>query len=173
MITYEPYEPDDDESELNGEKVWHRYEEHRGHPVRAIVKDLVITDKALDAEQIPDMWSDLKELHALGIVVQDIHIGNYLDGKLVDFSRAWTMYHPCLDEARVLDLDGVRIKDPRDLEDMIDYTCQYVNKVPKELHECAQEIGDSRTDPQLYDWVGRGGKEAVAHVQHELYGECS
>jgi len=30
--------------------------------------------------------------------VNDTHSGNYLDGKLDDFSRSWTMYHQALDQ---------------------------------------------------------------------------
>lgn len=37
---------------------------------------------------------DLEDLHRLGILVRDINIPNYLGGKLVDFSRAWTTPHP-------------------------------------------------------------------------------
>ncbi|KAL2195943.1 kinetochore Sim4 complex subunit FTA2-domain-containing protein [Corynascus similis CBS 632.67] len=62
--------------ELTGHNFWNWYEQHRGLPVRAIVKELV--------------------LHSLGILVGDTHGGNYLCGKLVDFSRSLTMYHPGL-----------------------------------------------------------------------------
>lgn len=39
------------------------------------------------------MWRDLEDLHTFGILVRDIQFGNYIGGRLVDLSRAWTMYH--------------------------------------------------------------------------------
>ncbi|KAK4172837.1 hypothetical protein QBC36DRAFT_196057, partial [Triangularia setosa] len=47
--------------------------------------------------QVSHLWSDVEELQKLGILVRDLHVRNYMHGKLVNFSRAWTMYHPCLD----------------------------------------------------------------------------
>lgn len=90
-MTGQDYEPDDDEASLRGRKIWGRYEQHRGQPIRAIVKDL-ITDDGFEVAQISRMWADLEDFHPLGILVRDIHIGNYLHGKLVEFSRSWTMY---------------------------------------------------------------------------------
>ena len=46
------------------------------------------------------MWEDRDTFHSLGIVVRDTHYGNYLEGKLVGFNRAWTMYHPVLTSYR-------------------------------------------------------------------------
>jgi hypothetical protein len=152
-------------------KTWGRYEQHRGQPVLAIVKNFV-TEGAFELRQIPQMWSDLKALHELGILMRDLHIGNYLGGKLVDFSRAWTMYHPCLEGDRVR-LPGGRslsTREARELQGMIDDNFGYdVEEVPDELHECAAGDNDG-PDPTLYNWRERGGEEAEAHVQ-ELYTE--
>ncbi|SPQ27553.1 febd0a39-ca67-42db-b811-ab1929376945 [Thermothielavioides terrestris] len=87
--------PDANASELTGHNFWTRHEQHRGLPVRAIVKDFVPGDR-LTSAQVRAMWPDLQELHSLGILVGDTHGGNYLGGKLVDFSRSLTMYHPGL-----------------------------------------------------------------------------
>jgi hypothetical protein len=177
MITgiVDDVEPGDEEAELDGDNVWGRYEQHRGQPVRAIVKDLVTGGEGdggcarpFEVEHIPLMWADLEALHALGILVRDIHLGNYLDGKLVDFSRAWTMYHPCLDTERVdlSELITLRTNDARDLEGMIDGYFGYdVEGVPEELHACAAGENDGGTDPTLYNWWEEGGEEAEAHVQ--------
>lgn len=78
-------EPDSsDDSPLKGRGIWGRYEEHRGQPVRAIVKDLIEDCESFEEDQAPQLWHDLEALHALGILVRDIHMGNYMGGKLVD-----------------------------------------------------------------------------------------
>jgi hypothetical protein len=172
------YDSDDNDPKLNGTNIWCRFEQHRGQPVRAIVKDLV-TDEgserwpgAFEVKQIPEIWSDLKALHELGILVRDLHIGNYLRGKLADFSRAWTMYHPCLDENRVgpSGRRSLSTREARELQGMIDDSFGYdVEEVPDDLHECAAgEINGP--NPTGYNWRERGGEEAEAHVQ-ELYTE--
>ncbi|KAJ0121618.1 hypothetical protein J7T55_008784 [Diaporthe amygdali] len=66
------------------------------------------------------MHNDLESLHALGILVRDIHLYNYLGGKLVDLSRAWTMYHICLDRSTALATQRARIEEPSKFEEMID-----------------------------------------------------
>jgi hypothetical protein len=77
------YDSDDNDPKLNGTNIWCRFEQHRGQPVRAIVKDLVTGEGshrwpgAFELKQIPETWSDLKALHELGILVRDLHIGNY------------------------------------------------------------------------------------------------
>lgn len=65
------------------------------------------------------MKEDLDMLYSLGIVVRDIRYGNYLRGKLVDFSRAWTMYHPSLDLTRPGRAHALRKQEILDLEQMI------------------------------------------------------
>lgn len=65
------------------------------------------------------MWQDLQDLHALGILVRDIHSRNYIEGKLVDFGRAWTMFHPCFDEGDIDSLQKEREMELEDLEGLI------------------------------------------------------
>lgn len=66
---------------LNGDEApWFRWEEHRGHPVRAIVKDLIVDENGnlcseFRSSQVPQMYEDLETLHSLGILVRDVHIG--------------------------------------------------------------------------------------------------
>ncbi len=43
------------------------------------------------------MRKDLLALHGMGVYVQDIREDNYMNGKLVDFSRSWTDPHIMLD----------------------------------------------------------------------------
>ena len=64
-------------------------------PFRAIVKKLVRSKRRLS--RVAQMREDLYTLHRMGIYVQDIREDNYIDGKLVDFSRSWTKPHSLLD----------------------------------------------------------------------------
>jgi hypothetical protein len=82
---------------LNGPGRWHRFDVHRGVPVRAIVKDFATAPEAFTPDEVGDMWRDLEDLHKLGILVCDIRVSNCLGGKLIDFSRAWTVTHPSLE----------------------------------------------------------------------------
>lgn len=85
---------------LDGDNQWGRYDCHRHEPLRAMVKEFVdeSTSNFISA-QVPQIYDDLETLHSLGILIRDIHPGNYLGGKLIDFSRSWTMRHPCLEHA--------------------------------------------------------------------------
>lgn len=68
------------------------------------------------------------------------------------------MYHPCLDKEQVLkrDLESTRVKYRRNLEDMIDYTCGWFGKVPRELHERAQGLRDYEIDSHRLQLAGEG-----------------
>ncbi len=66
------------------------------HPLRCIVKELLpeaIKMPAFTFESLPQMRKDLQDLHAYGVVVWDLHSGNYLDRRIVDFSQAKTVPH--------------------------------------------------------------------------------
>ncbi|KAK4159408.1 kinetochore Sim4 complex subunit FTA2-domain-containing protein [Cladorrhinum sp. PSN259] len=103
------YEPVDNELD----HLWNRKEEFRNEPIRAIVKELVtapVEESYLMSFRTSDvkmMWEDLEALHGLGIVVRDINYFNYLEGKLIDFSRSRTAWHP--------EFDGCDGRDPRSL----------------------------------------------------------
>ncbi|KUI60277.1 hypothetical protein VP1G_07510 [Cytospora mali] len=80
-IAGKDYELDSTEK-LEGWNLWDRYEQHRGQPIRAIVKELIDDGKGygakpFEAAQIPRLWGDPERLQSLGILVRDIHIGNY------------------------------------------------------------------------------------------------
>ncbi|KAJ0116817.1 hypothetical protein J7T55_009968 [Diaporthe amygdali] len=95
MAYVDYYDPFNCECRAYGDRPWGRWEEHRGQPIRAIVKELAEDDdldEAFNTGRISTstMWRDLEDLHALGILVRDIYLDNYIGGRLVDFSRAWT-----------------------------------------------------------------------------------
>ncbi|KAK4161798.1 kinetochore Sim4 complex subunit FTA2-domain-containing protein [Cladorrhinum sp. PSN259] len=78
--------------------LWGRPEEDRHLPIKAIVKELMTeTSICIRPSQLRRACEDLEALHKLGIFVLDIYYWNYLDSKLIDFSRALTSYHPLLD----------------------------------------------------------------------------
>ncbi|KAL1883329.1 hypothetical protein Daus18300_000387 [Diaporthe australafricana] len=171
--------PEQDDGILNGHGFWERWEEHRGQPVRAIVKELVarcpgeIGPLEFQVSHIPQMWEDLDALHSLGILVRDIHYANYLRGKLVDFSRAWTMYHPSLDLVRPIHLITLRKTDVLDLEQLIyDYWGQNSSRFPEDyklppgLVNCTGESDECGADPRAYNWMAR---EKEVFVPEELF----
>lgn len=64
-------------------------------PIRGIVKELVDESKpCFTPSMVPQMIKDVESLHQLGIYIGgDIRDDAYLNGKLVDSSRAWTVPH--------------------------------------------------------------------------------
>ncbi|KAK3295066.1 kinetochore Sim4 complex subunit FTA2-domain-containing protein [Chaetomium fimeti] len=149
-------------------------------PVHAIVKDLATDDNPFSADQVSDLCSDLENLHKLGILVRDIKIMNYLGGKLVDFSRAWTMPNPSFDRIHPSHLRAQRQRDAHTLQEcIIDWglECRWNwDEVDswKELGACAcgqSENDGYGADPRRYDWrKWEDDLEAVdAFLEHELY----
>ncbi|KAI7777120.1 hypothetical protein LA080_003965 [Diaporthe eres] len=184
MITGDlEYEPDDEEplGTLNGEKTWGRWEEHRGQPIRGIVKELVEDDDFEEAFKTgrvsaSTMWRDLEDLHALGILGRDIHMGNYMGGRLVDLSRAWTMYHPGLDQIRPRDLARLRRLDTHGLLVMLqDWWMETLVvdelDIPESLQGCDAGENDHGTDPRRYNWLRweEDGEAAAEYVQLNLF----
>ncbi|KAM0368037.1 hypothetical protein ACHAO7_005540 [Fusarium culmorum] len=74
-------------------------------PAYAIVKDWVKDHRSPDGnplpnpvkkrliKQIPKMLHDLHQLHKCGIVIRDLKEQQYYEGKIGDFSHAWTIPH--------------------------------------------------------------------------------
>ncbi|KAL2133695.1 hypothetical protein VTI74DRAFT_1871 [Chaetomium olivicolor] len=108
--------PHTNAGKLNGDNFWRRPEQHRGLPVRAIVKELV-SRKAPNSDQAQGMWADLQALHSLGMFVRDTHGGNYPGKKLVDFSRSWTMCYPAMVQIHDSTLQGLMFDELQHLLD--------------------------------------------------------
>ncbi|KAK4198120.1 kinetochore Sim4 complex subunit FTA2-domain-containing protein [Triangularia verruculosa] len=151
---------DEPDSHLNGNNFWCRSEQHRGHPIYAIVKEFIPSGLGhFSQPQVSQLWSEVEELHKLGILVRDLHVRNYMNGKLVDFSRAWTMYHPCLD-INPDSLDWLRVEDPQELLEAISSWQENTPldsppDIPPDLELCAGWYGgegEKGADPSQYDW---------------------
>lgn len=84
-------------------------------PVMGIVKDWVAPRAPLQTpspddwenrmpqpSQMPAMLRDLHEMHRIGIVNRDINPAQYIDGVLLDFSKAWTIPHALGPESGIL-----------------------------------------------------------------------
>lgn len=84
-----------DTSEWNRPEQEYNWSVAGRQPFRAIVKQLVKGKKRLSAPA--QMRKDLLALQDMGVYVQDISEDNYINGKLVDFSRSWTKPHLMLD----------------------------------------------------------------------------
>lgn len=90
---------------------------HERQPFRAIVKELVRCRKRLS--RVAQMRKDLLALHKIGVYVQDIRQENYINGKLVDFSKSWTAPHALLDsKIRSQNLIDAEIRG-----DLLDFEC--------------------------------------------------
>lgn len=142
---------------LSCDGVFWRWEIHRHMLLRAIVKDYVEPTDPWTAVQIPQMYADLEDLHKLGILVRDIHRGNYLKGKLLDFSMAWTMYHPCIARINKAGIKKIRSREPYMFERMVDNWAFYYEEEiekPEALvnWDAGNNMDDYGFDPRLYDW---------------------
>lgn len=159
---------------LNGYNFWRRHEQHRGLPVRAIVKELV-PSKALNPNQAQGMWADLKSLHSLGIFVGDTHGGNYLGGKLVDFSRSWTMYHPALVQIHNSTLQGLMLDELQNLLDHYYFLRNNLSRtiaIPHDLEAfCSGRIAEYQSLPRAYKWLKweKNADAAKAYVEEKLF----
>ncbi|KAL2163055.1 hypothetical protein VTH06DRAFT_6891 [Thermothelomyces fergusii] len=160
-----------DDPEPDGGTFWGRQAQHRELPVRAIVKELAPDKYYPDPAQAPRMWADLQALHSLGIFVRDTHGGNYVDGKLVDFSRSWTMYHPALDGLDARQLNRLVRKD---LNKLLEYYYEVANYwrdealIPPDLDAlCSGNSDDYKNYPTAYDWLNgaENADEAKAFVK--------
>lgn len=167
----------------NGKKIWCQSEQHRSHPIYAIVKDFGPPGvKHLTQSQVSHLWSDVEALHRIGILIRDLHVRNYMDGKLVDFSRVWTMYHPCLD-INPNTLNWLRVEDARELSDVISSWLENTPldspvEIPPVLKRCAGWYGgdgEIGADPSKYDWQKWGDDLNMAKdfFEEDLYGPVS
>lgn len=150
---------EDEVKDLDGQNQWRRFEYHRNKPLQAIVKELVDHGTPdFVSEQVPQMYDDLETLHSLGILIRDIGPCNYLGGRLIDFSRSWTMPHPCLENATDRGICEERKKELRQFWNMLG-ACSERNdpdlQTPERLKPYADDIlgGDHLgVDPRDYDW---------------------
>jgi hypothetical protein len=149
--TGNPHKPVGANTELDNGDAWGRFDEHHHLPVRAIVKDFVDVHIPFSPSHVSDMWKDLEDLHKLGILVHDIHVFNYINGKLIDFSRSWTMPHPSLvpKTMRTRRIREARERDPHSLHKAIvewgignDWGSDEVD-IPEELVKCASGRGQN------------------------------
>ena len=65
-------------------------------PIRVIVKEFIDGDEGIEPAYVKKMAQNLLDLHALGVIQNDIKEDAYIDGVLVDFSEAYTTPHPRL-----------------------------------------------------------------------------
>lgn len=161
---------------------WHRRDAHKGQPLRCIVKEYIEQDSVpFDFQMISRMRQDIQDINKLGIIVFDLREGNYLGGRLVDFSQAHTTPHYALDlQSTWISNSSVRDLCARDLicfDSMMD---EWNTEHPKQRFwprflpnkafgirlrnhsRYFEEWGDregARLDAALYDWKkGRSSK---------------
>lgn len=124
--------------------------------MKSVVKEYIPSTEPWTASQVPRMYSDLEAIHKLGILVNDIHQGNFLGGKRINFSRAWTSYHMCLDRFTPGDVYDRRLEEPAQFEEMVDtwaYSEGQEIEKPDELVQWHSRRGlDLWFNPRYYDW---------------------
>lgn len=93
---------------------WGYSAECEGQPLCALVKEYIelpsprdvtpaeLTEVNVTPKTISTFIRTVKTIHRSGILIQDINSENVFHGKISEFSRAWTMPHPCL-IPRILD----------------------------------------------------------------------
>lgn len=69
------------------------FQRESSRPLRATVKDFIHSDVPFGPQHATKMLKDLRQLHRCGIVVWDVKEDAYIDGKLVDFSKAVVSPH--------------------------------------------------------------------------------
>ena len=57
----------------------------------------VVVSNFADVKTGTQFLRNVIELHHMGIVVRDLHGSNVVDGRILDFSCAWTAPHPCFE----------------------------------------------------------------------------
>lgn len=144
---------------LDCDGLFWRWEDHRHEPLRAIVKDYDTSSTSFTPAQVPQVYRDLEELHRLGILVRDLHAANYLGGKLIDFSMAWTMYHICVDRTSPLEVKRMRSAECDRFEATVTQVAAEDDweeddiTLPEELLRWhSNKVEDLGCDIRLYDW---------------------
>ncbi|KAG7291064.1 hypothetical protein NEMBOFW57_001074 [Staphylotrichum longicolle] len=157
---------------------WGRAPEHRYLPVRAILKDLIRPQDPFSPGHVSDMWSDLEDLHRLDIIVRDINVFNYLGGKMIDFSRAWTTPHPFPTAMASYGVKRARKSDPMNLHKaLIEWGMERRwdwDVIPEELIKRAAGMGTNGrygVNPSRYDWRKWEKDPAAADtfMEHQLF----
>ena len=149
-----------EEYEKNGVDFWGRDPERRHSPVRAIIKELVSPQDPFTPEKVPQIWNDLEDIHKLGILVRDINTFNYLGGKIIDFSRAWTTPHPFRAAMDDYTIRRALSSDPRGLQKaFVEWGMSRGwdwDVIPEEMMQCTRgkgKDGPYGADPSFYDWL--------------------
>lgn len=127
--------------------------------MRAIIKDFVEEGTPdFEKSQTLQIYDDMEILHSLGIIIRDIHPGNYLGGKIIDVSRSWTMYHPYLDRISWANIYQLRQEEPQGFENMIVAwaTCNVHDTkipIPKGLKQWSGGLEGYGINPCDYNWI--------------------
>lgn len=79
----------------------------RGRPLYALVKEYIEipslkglsvakqTEVNVTPKTAPRLIRNIRTIHRGGIMIRDINTENVIEGKLIEFSLAWTVPHPC------------------------------------------------------------------------------
>ena len=73
---------------------------HESSPVRALVKELKVSDSGINQATLPRILRNLQKVKKKRVHNRDIREDNYKGGLLVDFGSSWTEPHCILDAMR-------------------------------------------------------------------------
>ncbi|KAK4252029.1 hypothetical protein C7999DRAFT_27268 [Corynascus novoguineensis] len=82
------------------------------------------------------------------IFVKDTHGGNHLNGKLADFSRSWTIYHPALDQIGACKLRSLMLDELQQLLDYYYDGAEHSTVIPQDLEAFCSRYLDRRTNKE-------------------------
>ncbi len=89
-----------------------------------------------------------------------------MDGKLVDFSRAWTMYRPSMEPACAGALRRLLLGE---LQRLVGYYHELANSlskwlpaIPQDLEDLCDKLDQYRKVPRAYDWNGKDSQKFLA-----------
>ncbi|KAK8008327.1 hypothetical protein PG991_010878 [Apiospora marii] len=125
-------------------------ERHKGRPFRALVKEFIKTYPDLyptlpnhgpnnsrlanrffrGAKDARTLVRGLRMIHKSGILICDINDGNVMNGRLIDFSRAWTVPHPVLNKETMEnpEITMYLMEDGIQDADQVDYLIDWWNR---------------------------------------------
>jgi hypothetical protein len=91
-----------------------------GGRVRAIVKDLALSQASVNSSNVRAALQRVRKLNELQIYNRDVRAENFVGGKLVDFGSSWTEPHIILDALEPDEAEDSRLEDIVMFDDMIE-----------------------------------------------------
>lgn len=133
-------------------------------PIYALVKQFIPDiDKLgdIDINKAHDIAQHINKLHSVGITHRDIHKGNYVDSRIMDFSASWTVPNVRLDRELKLDPEDRIIEADTDDYFQFDRMIYQWNEEHSDLPPCTYRMTKDNRYRKVPKAPGpKGGKKA-------------